>query len=53
MTSRVVVIMKNTIKGLVNRGLIEYFCNRVTRKKLVKVTKNIKKIYKIIKIGII
>jgi hypothetical protein len=41
------------MSGLVNCGLIEYFCKRVTIKKLVRATEKIKKIYKIVKIAVI
>jgi len=44
-----VVIINSNMRGLVNRGLIEYFCNRVTIKKLVMVTKKMNKIYRIVK----
>ncbi len=53
MTSTLVVIINNNMRGLVRRGLIEYFCNRVTKKKLVRVTKKMKNIYKITKIAVI
>lgn len=52
-TSMLVVIINNNIRGLVRRGFIEYFCNRVTKKKLVSVTKKIKNIYIIVNIAVI
>jgi len=42
-TRIVVVTINNRMSGLVNRGLIEYFCNLVTMKKLVKITEKINK----------